>query len=454
MAPQYHLVVVGFDEIVSNKYLPCIQEAINEEIIDSYSVIDLESQRVAIEERIEAISLQPRTTVYLPDPSPSDSGEPGRAFHAAIHRLRAYGLPLKMYIATEVKAHEGYLRYCIDNEIDSLVEKPPIAPLRGGRFKPSLITETMEDLLIAARRTTSKHSVMTLSRYHSIYNDKVIGPLRERMIKWQAPLTSLHVRVAGGVWNLQREFESREDHPYKYGYGMLMHGAYHYIDLAAQFLSLNKLILPGRRLNLSLSSYGAFPDDQHLRMSSQITQEFDDHLPRWPREGMQPMSFGETDITSTFRLVDVGSLRTLTLGTMSFEQTTPSIRHWLEIPHGLYNKNGRTSCVDIEAQISTLYSTHVRCYDVPYGKNADKMDGFARISTRSNASLFPEEKYAVTETFRSVFHSDSNRELMRRWLRGTEMKSSIADHLLPMKITEALALSLLSPGFSIEIKFS
>ena len=43
---------------------------------------------------------------------------------------------------------------------------------------------------------------------------------------------------------------------------------------------------------------------------------------------------------------------------------------------------------------------------------------------------------------------------MRCWLRGAETKSSIADHLLPMKITEALALSLLSPGCSIETRFS
>ena len=399
MAPQYHLVVVGFDEIVGNKYLPCIQEAINEDIIDSYSIIDLASQRVAIEERIGAINLRPRTTVYLPDPSPGTLGEPGDAFDAAIHRLRAFGLPLRMYIATEVKAHEGYLRYCIENEIDSLVEKPPIALLKDGRFTPSLISETMEELLIATTGRTSKHSVMTLSRYHNIYNGKVISPLRERMIRWQAPLTSLHVRVAGGVWNLQEEFETREDHPYKYGYGMLMHGAYHYIDLTAQFLSLNKLILPGRRLNLSLSSYGAFPADQHLRMSSQITRKFDDHLPRWPQESPPPTRFGETDITSTFRLVDVGSRRTLTLGTMSFEQTTPSIRRWTKIPQGLYNKNGRTSSVDIEAQISTLYSTHVHCYDIPFGEDADKMDGFARISTRSNASLLPDEEYTVTESF-------------------------------------------------------
>jgi hypothetical protein len=189
-------------------------------------------------------------------------------------------------------------------------------------------------------------------------------------------------------------------------------------------------------------------------MSRQITRMFADHLPRWPEGNRLSTGFGETDITSSFRLVDADSHRTLTLGTMSFEQTTPSIRNWIEFPHGLYNKNGRTSSVDIEAQISTLHSTHVHCYDVPRGNDADEMDVFASISTRNNASIFPEEKYVKFETFDGLFHSDSNRNLLRCWLRGSETKSSIADHLLSMKLTEALAVSLISPGHPVEIKFS
>ncbi|TFV32621.1 hypothetical protein E4K10_22810 [Streptomyces sp. T1317-0309] len=61
------------------------------------------------------------------------------------------------------------------------------------------------------------------------------------------------------MWNLQREFESRDDHPYKYGYGMMMHGAYHYVDLATQILSLNAELFSERQLRLEVSAFGAFP---------------------------------------------------------------------------------------------------------------------------------------------------------------------------------------------------
>lgn len=450
-ARRRNLVVVGFDEIVANKYLPCIREAIEAGHVDSYSVIDLESERSTIEERIQGVALKPREVVYLPGSGAATQQTQPELIGAALRQLRLPDLPMKVYIATEVRAHEAYLRYCVENGIDSLVEKPVLAPLVDGRFAPSRITEVMQELIAQAGRTGAKHSVMTLSRYHRIYNGELLRSLEERVRDWQAPVTSFHLRAAGGVWNLQHEYESRDDHPYRYGYGMVMHGAYHYIDLAVQCLSLNKLVFPDRRFRLEVSSFGAFPTDQHLRIPNPAASRFEDGHSRWPDAASLAHFFGETDITATFRLVDVASDRTLTVGTLSFEQTTPSIRSWQDLPDDVYNKNGRTSSVDLEAQLSTLYSAHVHCYDVPRGQNADKIDAFARLTTRANASLLPEERYTSVKMFDGLFHSDSNRQLMENWLRGIENRSSLSAHLLPMKVTEALASSLRTPGRAVEI---
>jgi hypothetical protein len=210
-------------------------------------------------------------------------------------------------------------------------------------------------------------------------------------------------------------------------------------------------VFPDRRFRLELSSFGAFPGDQHLRIPKPTASRFKDGQPRWPHTENLAHSFGETDITATFRLVDMAAERTLTVGTLSFEQTTPSIRSWQDLPDYVYNKNGRTSSVDLEAQLSTLYSAHVNCYDVPRGQNADRIDAFARLTTRANASLVGQEAYTSVKTFDGLFHSDSNRELMENWLRGTESRSSLATHLLPMKVTEALASSLRTPGRTVEI---
>ncbi|WP_405557102.1 hypothetical protein OHV08_25015 [Streptomyces canus] len=446
MISAHHLIVIGFDEIVANKYLPCIRDAMKSSYIDSYSIIDLESQRTEIDRRIQAASLKPRGVVYLPDSGSRVRETPQELIAAAVQRLRVPGVPTKVYIATEVRAHEAYLRFCVENHIDSLVEKPVLAPVVDGRFKPSYITKTMEELIGIAADSPAEHSVMTLSRYHQIYNQKVVASLRERMERWEAPLTSFHLRAAGGVWNLQREFDSRDDHPYKYGYGMMMHGAYHYVDLATQILSLNTELFPERQLRLEVSAFGAFPIDQHQRLSQPIARRFQDAGARWSADSDEGFRFGETDVTSTFRLVDAATGRTISLGTLSFEQTTPSIRDWTELPDGLYNVNGRTSSVDLEAQLSTLFSTHVHCYDIPRGVSADGIDAFARVTTRANAALLPDEQYVSEESFDGLFHSDSNRQLMEHWLRGSEQRSSLASHLRPMQVTEALASSVLAPG--------
>ncbi|MFF7134315.1 hypothetical protein ACFZBZ_18395 [Streptomyces sp. NPDC008196] len=445
--------MVGFDEIVANKYLPCIRDAIKSGHIGSYSIIDLESQRTEIDRRIQAASVKPRGVLYLQDSGDRAWETPQELIMAAVQRLRVPGVPTKVYIATEVRAHEAYLRFCVENHIDSLVEKPVLAPVVDSRFKPSYITKTMEELIGIAAGSSAEHSVMTLSRYHQIYNQKVVASLRERMERWEAPLTSFHLRAAGGVWNLQREFESRDDHPYKYGYGMMMHGAYHYVDLATQILSLNAEVFPERQLRLEISSFAAFPIDQHQRISQPIAGGFQDDGARWSADSDAGFRFGETDVTSALRLLDAATGRTLSLGTLSFEQTTPSIRSWGELPKGLYNVNGRTSSVDLEAQLSTLFSTHVHCYDIPRGVSADGIDAFARVTTRANAALLRDEQYVSEESFDGLFHSDSNRRLMEHWLRGSERRSSLASHLRPMQVTEALASSVFTPGRLVAMPF-
>jgi hypothetical protein len=59
---------------------------------------------------------------------------------SALRFMRVPGLPMKAYIATEVGSHEQYLRRCVEEGVDSLVEKPVLAPMIGDIFEPSLIS--------------------------------------------------------------------------------------------------------------------------------------------------------------------------------------------------------------------------------------------------------------------------------------------------------------------------
>jgi hypothetical protein len=448
-----HLVVFGVDEIVVNKYMGCIADAIGTGRIDGYSIVDLESERYQVETRLKRCEPQPERRLFLSDPTVPDDALVPKAVEELIGDLRQAGRSPIGYIATEVNAHERYLRFCVADAIDCLVEKPAIAPTENEAFAPALMAPRLLDIACRAEAVGTRCSVMTLSRYHAIYNDLLVAGLRARVQKYGAPVTSIHMRAAGGVWNRLDEFATRDDHLYTLGYGMLMHGAYHYVDLAAQLLELNLSVLGERRLSLIIAAFGAFPRDQPGRMTALGSRLLDDDGDTRVLHLAPGRFYGETDVVACFALQDADTTESLTLGTLSFEQTTPSIRAWQDLPVGVYNKNGRTSSVDVEAQLSSVFTAHVHCYDVPRTPDPDRIDAFARITTRANASLFPDEEYVSTSEYDGLFHSDSNRELMRRFLAGCEDRSTVALHILPTKITAALAEAITRPGLPVAIPF-
>ena len=362
---------------------------------------------------------------------------------------------MKVFISTETKAHEAYLRYCVENGIDSLVEKPVFTPIdRHGFFAPGKITSIMKKLITLSRKKPANHSVMTLGRYHKVYNEEMVDVIKEKVLKFGAPVTSFHLNTSSGVWNLYKEYESREDHPYKYAYGMLMHGAYHYVDLMVQFLELNKLVYPDMDFILEISSYVAYPEDQQIRIPKKFNESFEDNPPKWAQEKSGSNVYGEVDTVSVFSLKDKKTGKVLTLGSIALEQTTPSVRTWKDIPKDFYNKNGRISCTNLEVQLSTIYSIFGRSFKVPksVGNKIVQVDNYAQVRSRANASLIEDEEYNTEKTFNNFFNSNSNRKLMTAWFQGKENKSQLEKHYPAMKITQAIAESIKKPGKPIIIE--
>jgi hypothetical protein len=449
-----HLVIVGFDDIIADKYMETIEQAISDGHINGYSIIDLFSNQDWIEQKLQKVNVQPELKYFIKVLKGKDKWADKDGFQPIFNEIIEKKGEIKAYIAAEIKAHEEYLQYCVENDIDSLTEKPIFSPIKNGKFDPSLIDKKMRYLLLLAQKSPAKHSITSLARYHAIYNNKVIDKIKERMLKYDAPLTSLHLRFAAGVWNTHIEYENRQDHPYKYGYGMLMHGAYHYVDVIAQLLLLNYLIFPHDTLQLTLSSYGGFPADQNDRISKKYSTLFDDNKPNWSDKSKYKTDYGETDIVTSFQLFNITTNKVITLGTMSFEQTTPSIRTWKDIPVEIYNKNGRTAYADLEAQLATLFSLNLKCFDVPTKGEIDHIKAFARIETRANAPLLPDEEFYTKEELNDVSHNISNRELISNWLEGVEEKSTLQNHFIVMKILQSLAESIRKPGLPITFNFT
>jgi hypothetical protein len=280
---------------------------------------------------------------------------------------------------------------------------------------------------------------MTLSRYHDIYNNVYLKQIADRVEKYQQPVTSLHLHAFGGVWNRSIEYRMRDDHPYKYGYRMMMHGAYHYLDLAAQILQLNATLFNPGDLVVEISCFSARPLDQSLRFSKSISTRIDDV--EYEDSYADPY-FGEVDIVAAFSLRHKPSDKIITIGSLSFEQSSPSLRNWADFLPGVYNKNGRNSSVYINIQLGPIFGSSISVFDVPdeTKKSLDIIDAYARVDCTANAFLLDDEVFLKKQEFHGLFHNNSNKKLMRRWLQRREDRSLLHSHRLTMELTKAMSL--------------
>lgn len=287
-------------------------------------------------------------------------------------------------------------------------------------------------------------AMLCLGRLHDVFEKKLRQPVAMMVKRLQTPITSVHVKTASGVWNIPSEFSQREDHPYKYGYGMLMHGAYHYIDILARLLLINRHLFPNEDFVLTLQGFTAGPHDQQTRMGNLEPQttayhrdfsELDDKLP-----------YGETDIVASFALKFRSSSRVLCLGTIALEQTTPGMRSWGSFPEVPYNINGRLHCTDIDVRVGTAFSIAANVTKSPIQARLGDSDirgvNSATIVTRANARLARTQGFIRREHYErphgNSYSYTTEAKIFERWLLDKPSYSDFSSHVPSCAILDGL----------------
>lgn len=441
-----HLLIIWFGSVISWKYMRFIKEYIDSWIIEWYSIIDIESQRSNIENKISSILIKPIEQFFISDTNTGKDINNINEFESIIKYININKNFLKVFISTDPRFHEWYLEYCLNNNIDCLVEKPIITPIdNDNKFNPYLYESKMDKLLNIAKTKKWNFSVMSWARYHEIFNWDILDNIESKMNTYKVPITSFHIRTSSWVWNLYNEFSEREDHPYKYWFWVINHWAYHYIDVLAQCLNLNKKLLDDD-LELTINSFVAYPIDQSVRIPSVAYENFNWKIDNNLCNTDNLKYYWETDIVTNFSL-KTSKNKVITLWTISLEHTTPCCRDWAELDFSEYNKNWRLPCTDVEVQLSTLYSVHSHMFKKP--ENYIKY--YAETLFRSNKNLINEDKYYEKKVYPD-FESRGKFKLIQNWLEWKEEKSKLEMHSLTMKLIEKLSISILTPWESISFK--
>jgi hypothetical protein len=450
-----HILLIGCGPHAKSKYIPLIEQAIDAQIIEGYSILELDNWDEG--NFFSSRLIKPKYQYLLPDKRPQKIWFSEEDFAPIIKKLRQEYNTLKLIISTEPKSHFGYLTFAIKNQIDLLIDKPISLPISQdspyGVDYLKIITE-FEELNDLCQRFPGHYSVMMPRRYHAIYLDKIYNQISSFIDNHKVPISSINISHDAGVWNLLEEVKTREDHPYKYGYGMLMHSGYHYIDLLSQLLKLNKMLFGGKFV-IGLSTFARHPKDYNLQTTPNMLKKLESScIKKDDNDNNSLNNFGETDIVVSFSLAKKETNEVLTLGSLSLYQTSPSLRNWYNLPN-IYNKNGRYSSESLDVNLSFLFGLNARINKVPISPKSPTLSHsfkhIANIITRKNGNYLGNNEFFTCENIESQpdqvsFLSNSRKELFFAWIKGKDTKSHLTKHRHSVKLLSYITESLSQPG--------
>ena len=327
-------------------------------------LVELKSKKLEIEEFLKENDIS--TELFLVDDSYKDSTCLSNNISNKLERkIRTKNIKYAI-ISTEPKAHFMYAKFFLENEINILLDKPITSPINCNNDinQTIKIKEEYEELCLLYERKKDKihFTIQCQRRFHEgfIY---IKNLLTETVKKYNIPITYIDIYHNDGMWVMPSEFLTRENHPYKYGYGKLFHSGYHFIDLLTWFLEINNLT-QNKKINnaeMYVSTYN--PNDSLTVINNQDYQKLFNtgkFNNIFNMEENTFKNFGEIDFHSiiNFKKDD----KTITNCTLNLMQSGFSRRSWCDLPQDIYKGNGRVRHERLNIEVGPLMNIQIHSY--------------------------------------------------------------------------------------------
>lgn len=442
------IILVGLGAYARAKYIPLIEDAIASGRASAFHVVELDTARDDVNAFFRIRARKPASLSWVPDLR-------RRAIWYSGHGedvLTALAFPgTKVIVSTEPKAHFGYLRAALGLGLDCLVDKPVVLPMgSNGRPAADRLVGAVSELKEICVRTGGRCKVMAPRRYNAVY--ELIGRYARRASRnLGTPVTYIGIEHHAGVWNTEEEILSREDHPYRYGYGMLCHSGYHYIDILSGLLAHNEDHFG--RLAVELDVHRATAADQVGQIGLDAVRRLRGGAPV-ARLFPAPPYWGETDIVSSGAARRPGTRDTVCLFRLDLLQTSVSLRNWRQLPTDVYNKNGRYGSETIRLNIGPFAAIEARILKRPHlsAEGHSQLMREAHITLCRNASFLGgaalrEQRYPAGDTLlRNADLGAGRKRLFDDWLAGRTGKSSLESHTQTISLFAHYLAALTTDG--------
>ncbi|MBB5888265.1 NUDIX hydrolase, partial [Lactovum miscens] len=272
---------------------------------------------------------------------------------------------------------------------------------RSFELPPIILHLLEEDYLSLVKKyqnsSTKMFEIQTQRRSHKGYQ-YVYNYVNDIVRKFHVPITKIKINHCDGNWNMPNEVIYRENHPYKYGYGKLMHSGYHFLDLLTYFLEINKENGFGYdKKEIMISDYR--PDD----FFTYFGKEFNEKLGFKENDEIYNnidlfKNFGELDISSLVTFKDKSD-KIITTAILDLSQSGFSRRSWFELPKDTYKGNGRVRHESFEITVGPLLNIKILSFqsteiskNPKFGEDAGDLEHF-EIQIYNNSDITKNKPY-------------------------------------------------------------
>lgn len=436
------LALVGVGLHAEHGYLPLLRDLVRRGEVRLRAVVDVAERRTQVLEALSRAGAEPQYVIT--DDADAAAARNQALGLARLGRLTADRRLDGIIVSTDPRGHRGILEWAAEQGIDVLVDKPLTArELRFTDDAAAGLAADHRDLAKAFANGGATATVMVPRRLHPGYAF-VHRTLSEAVAELGLPITYLDLYHSSGYWNLPDEFPSRENHPYTYGYGALLHSGYHFADLAAWLLKVNEHSGPdGWADRLEVVAQHATPDDVLEQVPHAFYQKANMGAGLAPAYAADSRAaardFGETDVNIGFRALRGD--RAVTLGGVHMIETGLSDRAWRRLPQDTYKKNGKFSQDRLTAHVGYVLTVHA------WEEHDDDPEGGKRfvVEVLRNEALIggprvqrqvfvPEESPGGERVSLSVA---GKRALFARWLAGQTGGLTLDSHDLTVALLTA-----------------
>lgn len=276
-------------------------------------------------------------------------------------------------ISTEPKAHKIYIEYFLKHQIPVLTDKPITAPVGLNYDKKSAkqVYADVQELYTLSEKYKTPLYVLVQRREHPAFQF-IFEEATRVALRYNIPITFFDIYHSDGTWSMPGEFYFRENHPYKYGYGKIMHSGYHFIDLVAWIADINKKIFP--KLYIANSTKLLKPQTHYRQINGKdLYKRFFDRTTQEPAN----IGMGEVDSYSSFIFKDgeraLEDSNIITYGHLDMLQSGFSKRAWFDLPKDTYKGNGRLRHERLNLHVGPLLNIQLHSYQ---GEQINKRSGY------------------------------------------------------------------------------